>query len=89
MENDLFPSTPLDEDMLPHADSKLKEELGSVIINEMEASICCIDNLGTNNNLIIRRRSFTGLIFLGLILAGWILGGCLVATLPRMPSCSP
>ena len=35
-ENDLFPSTPLDEDQLPHADSKFKEELGSVIINEIE-----------------------------------------------------
>jgi len=35
-ENDLFPSTPLDEDQLPHADSKFKEELGSVVINEIE-----------------------------------------------------
>jgi len=35
-ENDLFPSTPLDEDQLQHADAKLKEELGSVVINEIE-----------------------------------------------------
>ena len=35
-ENDLFPSTPLDEDQLIHADSKLKEELGSVIINTIQ-----------------------------------------------------
>ena len=35
-ENDLFPSTPLDEDQLPHAHSKLKEELGSVVINEIQ-----------------------------------------------------
>lgn len=35
-ENDLFPSTPLDEDQLQHADSKLKEQLGSVIINTIE-----------------------------------------------------
>ena len=32
-ENDLFPSTPLDEDQLPHADRKLKEQLGNVVIN--------------------------------------------------------
>ena len=32
-ENDLFPSTPLDEDQLQHADSKLKEQLGNVVIN--------------------------------------------------------
>lgn len=32
-ENDLFPSTPLDEDQLQHADSQLKEELGNVVIN--------------------------------------------------------
>ena len=38
-ENDLFPSTPLDEDQLQHADSKLKEELGSVVINEIEVII--------------------------------------------------
>ena len=35
-ENDLFPSTPLDEDQLHNADLKLKEELGSVVINEIE-----------------------------------------------------
>jgi len=35
-ENDLFPSTPLDEDQLQHADSKLKEQLGSVIINTIQ-----------------------------------------------------
>eukprot|EP00092_Neocalanus_flemingeri_P071891 GFUD01088382.1.p1 GENE.GFUD01088382.1~~GFUD01088382.1.p1 ORF type:complete len:540 (+),score=161.29 GFUD01088382.1:69-1688(+) len=35
-ENDLFPSTPLDEDQLQHADSKLKEELGGVVINTIE-----------------------------------------------------
>lgn len=33
-ENDLFPSTPLDEEQLKHADSRLKEELGDVVINE-------------------------------------------------------
>jgi hypothetical protein len=33
-ENDLFPSTPLDEEQMKHADSRLKEELGDVIINE-------------------------------------------------------
>jgi hypothetical protein len=32
-ENDLFPSTPLDEDQLQHADRKLKEQLGNVVIN--------------------------------------------------------
>ena len=35
-ENDLFPSTPLDEDQLHNADLKLKEALGSVVINEIE-----------------------------------------------------
>merc|ERR550532_3035602 len=34
-ENDLFPSTPLDEEQLKHADSRLKEELGDVVINEV------------------------------------------------------
>jgi hypothetical protein len=37
-ENDLFPSTPLDEDQLQHADNQLKEQLGSVIINTVEVS---------------------------------------------------
>ena len=37
-ENDLFPSTPLDEDQLQHADNRLKEQLGSVIINQVEVS---------------------------------------------------
>jgi len=34
-ENDLFPSTPLDPTELPNADSVFKEELGSVVINEV------------------------------------------------------
>jgi len=33
-ENDLFPSTPLDEEQLKHADIRFKEELGDVVINE-------------------------------------------------------
>ena len=35
-ENDLFPSTPLDEDQLQHADNRLKEQLGDVVINKIE-----------------------------------------------------
>lgn len=35
-ENDLLPSTPLDEDQLVHADSKLREQLGSLVINTIE-----------------------------------------------------
>jgi len=38
-ENDLFPSTPLDEEQLKNADSHLKEELGDVIINEQLETI--------------------------------------------------
>ena len=45
-ENDLFPSTPLDEDQLIHADSKLKEELGSVIINTIQVLFSLV--LSTN-----------------------------------------
>lgn len=35
-ENDLFPSTPLDEEQLAHADSKLQEELGNLVINTIQ-----------------------------------------------------
>jgi len=35
-ENDLFPSTPLDEEQLRHADRKLKEQLGDIVINTIE-----------------------------------------------------
>lgn len=38
-ENDLFPSTPLNEVELQHADTKMKEELGSVVINEVEDEV--------------------------------------------------
>jgi len=38
-ENDLFPSTPLNEVELQHADMKMKEELGSVVINEVEDEV--------------------------------------------------
>jgi len=38
-ENDLFPSTPLDEDQLKNADSRLKEELGDVVINEIKLEV--------------------------------------------------
>jgi len=38
-ENDLFPSTPLDETELPNADSVLAEELGSVHINQIKDDV--------------------------------------------------
>ena len=38
-ENDLFPSTPLDEEQLLHADNRLKEQLGDVVINKIEVGV--------------------------------------------------
>jgi len=35
-EYELFPSTPLDEEQLAHADSKLREQLGNLVINTIE-----------------------------------------------------
>lgn len=40
-ENDLFPSTPLDEDQLQNADNRLKEQLGDVVINKIEEVCAC------------------------------------------------
>ena len=75
---------------MQHADTKFKEELGSVIINEIEVTlaqtypphICMI-------TLPRKTKNCSGLTLDGLTPAGWILAGFLAVMLLRMLKCLP